>query len=49
MLAYHVKGLVTRNTHVQYEIPIFSCLKVMAKAIVFQKLYQTSRSRSQDK
>ena len=36
-LWYHVKGLVTRNTHVQFESPISSCLKVMAKVKVFQK------------
>ena len=34
---YHVKGLVTRNTHVQYESPISSGKKVMAKVKVFQK------------
>ena len=33
----HVKGLVTRNTHMQYESPITSGLKVMAKVKVFQK------------
>ena len=32
-----VKGLVTRNTHVQYESPITSGKKVMAKVKVFQK------------
>ena len=32
-----MKGLVTRNTHVQYESPITSGLKVMAKVKVFQK------------
>ena len=36
-LWYHVKGLVTRNTHVQYESPISSGLKVMVKVKVFQK------------
>ena len=36
-LWYHVKGLVTRNTNVQYENPISSGLKVMAKVEVFQK------------
>ena len=36
-LWYHVKGLVTRNTHVQYESPISSGKKVMAKVKVFQK------------
>ena len=38
-LGYHVKGLVTRNTHVQYESPITSGLKVtvMANVKVFQK------------
>ena len=34
-LWYHVKGLVTRNTHEQYECPIISCLKVMAKVKLF--------------
>ena len=34
---YHVKDLVIRNTHVQYESPITSGLKVMAKVKVFQK------------
>ena len=33
----NVKGLITRNTHVQYENPIFSVLKVIAKVKVFQK------------
>ena len=32
-----MKGLVTRNTHVQYESPISSSKKVMAKVKVFQK------------
>ena len=32
-----MKGLVTRKTHVQYESPITSDLKVMAKVKVFQK------------
>ena len=36
-LQYHVKGLVTRNTHVHYESPISSGKKVMAKVKVFQK------------
>ena len=30
------EGLVTRNTHVQYESPISSDKKVMAKVKVFQ-------------
>ena len=30
-----MKGLVTRNTHVQYESPITSSLKVMTKVKVF--------------
>ena len=30
----HVKGLVTRNTHVQFESPISSGCKVMAKVKV---------------
>ena len=34
-LWYHVKGLVTRNTHVQYESPISCSYKVMAKVKVF--------------
>ena len=32
-----MKGLVKRNTHVQYESPITSGKKVMAKVKVFQK------------
>ena len=32
-----MKGLVTNNTDVQYESPISSDLKVMAKVKVFQK------------
>ena len=32
---YHVKDLDTRNTHVHYESPITSGLKVMAKVKVF--------------
>ena len=43
---YHVKGLVTSNTTVQYESPITSSKKVMAKVKVFSKVGQTSRSRS---
>ena len=34
-LRYHVKGIVTWNTHMQYESPITSGLKVMAKVKVF--------------
>ena len=34
-LWYHVKGLVIRNTHVQYESPISYSKKVMAKVKVF--------------
>ena len=34
-LRYHKKGLVTRNAHVQYESPITSGLKVIAKVKVF--------------
>ena len=49
-LWYRVKGLVTRNTHVQYESPITSGLKVMVKVkVFFSKLGQTLRSRSQGK
>ena len=36
-LLYQVKGLVTRNAHVQYESSITSDKKVMAKVKVFQK------------
>ena len=36
-LWYHVKGLVTRNTHVRYESPISFSKKVMTKVKVFQK------------
>ena len=41
-----MKGLVTSNTHVQYENPIPSGKKVMGKVKVFSKVGQTSRSRS---
>ena len=34
-LWYHVKSLVNRNTHMQYESPISSGLKVMAKVKIF--------------
>ena len=34
---FHVKGLVTRNTYVQYESPVTAGKKVMAKVKVFQK------------
>ena len=34
-LWYHVKGLVTRNTHMAYESSMFKDLKVMAKVKVF--------------
>ena len=36
-LWYHVKGLVTKNTHVQYESHISSNKKVMANVKVFFK------------
>ena len=42
-----MKGLVTSNTHVQYESPTSSGKKVMAKVKVFSKVGQTSRSKSQ--
>ena len=44
-LKYHVKDLVTRNTHVQYEshTSVSSGLKVMAKV----KVFKSSWSRSQ--
>ena len=45
-LQYHVKGLVTRNTHVRYESPITSDKKVMAKVQVFLKVGQTLMSKS---
>ena len=37
VLWYHVKILVTRNTHVQYESPTASGLKIMTKVNFFQK------------
>ena len=37
-LHYHVEGLHTRNTHLQYESSITSGKKVMAKFRVFQKV-----------
>ena len=46
-LWYHVKVIVIRNTHVQYESPITSGLKIMAKCKAFLKEGQTSRLRSQ--
>ena len=42
-----MKGLVTRDTHVQYESPTSSGLKVMAKVKVFSKVGQTLMSRSE--
>ena len=36
-LWYQVKGLVTRNTHVQYEKPVSSGKTVMVKVKIFQK------------
>ena len=44
-LWYHVKGLFTRNTHVQYGSPISSGKKVTAK-VIFSKGGQTLMSRS---
>ena len=38
-----MKGILTRNTHVQYENPASSGLKVMAKA----KVVQTSKNMVQ--
>ena len=46
-LWHNVKGLATRNTHIQYESLASSGKKVMAKVKVFSKEGQTSRSRSQ--
>ena len=40
-----MKGLVTRDTHEQYEIPISSGLKVMAKVNFFSGVGQPSRSQ----
>ena len=40
-----MKGLVTKNTYVNYESPSSSGLKIMAKVKVFRKVDQTSRSR----
>ena len=37
ILWYHVKGIVSRNTHVQHESLISSGLKVIAKVKDFQK------------
>ena len=34
---YYIKGLETRNTHVQYESPTSCGKKVMAKVKVYQK------------
>ena len=48
-LWYHVKGVITRNTHVQYESHITSGLKVWPRLKFFLKVGQTSRSRSQGK
>ena len=42
-----MKGLVTRNTHVQYESSTTSGKKIMAKVKVFSKVGQTSMSRLQ--
>ena len=36
-LWYHVEGIITRNTYVQYESPISSSKTVMAKVKVVQK------------
>ena len=41
MVPYQVKGLVTRNTHVQYESPITSSKKVMTKVKIFVMHTQT--------
>ena len=41
-----MKGLVTRNTHVQYESPTSSGLKVMAKVKVF--VYAANADRDAD-
>ena len=46
-LWYHVKGLVTRNTHVQYESPITSGKKVMAKVKVFVHTHTPTPKRTQ--
>ena len=36
-ITVHLKGLITRNTHVQYRSPVSSGKKVMAQVKVFQK------------
>ena len=46
-LWFHVKGLVTRNTHVQYESPINSSKKVMAKVKVFVHAHTLTRTPTQ--
>ena len=43
VLIYHVKGLVLRNTHVQYESSISSGKKVMAKVKVFAHAHTLTR------
>ena len=45
-LLYHVKDLVTRNTHVQYESLITSGKKVMAKVKVFVHAHTPTRTRT---
>ena len=45
-LWYHVKGLATRNTHVQYESPITSGKKVMAKVKVFVHAHTPTRTQT---
>ena len=43
-ITVHEKGFVARNTHVQYENPITSDKKVMAKVKDFSTVGQRSRS-----
>ena len=45
-LRYHVKCLVTRNTHMQYESPITSSKKVMTKVKVFVHAHGRRRGRA---
>ena len=41
-----MKGLVTRNIHVKYEIPISHGSQFMTKVKVFEKYVKLPRSRS---
>ena len=43
-LWYHLKALVTRNTHVQYQSPTTSGKKVMTKVKVFVHAHTPTRT-----